>query len=592
MNVGLSRAREFLVLLASRSEMQSPYLRPLLGDLRPRVLKHVGSAFKWIEVPSARANDVAEVTAMDPSLLGWQILQRKAMRPVLSFDQQRLCGYRMDGKPRLVRGVAGSGKTAVLAHWLAKTLGTEAVESGAKLWVVYANKALATLLSESAELAWSEQNPEAAFPWHRVEILHIRDVLTRLLPQVGQFLKHDDFDYDRAAGEYLTRMAGKEIKPCCEALFVDEGQDLGSMTLKLLGKLVELRDPADQKNRAINIFYDNAQDVYGRGTPKWSEIDLNMQGRSTVMKESFRSTKPITEFAFNVLLRLCPEEANHADYRELIDRGLVVSEDREGAPWWDIRFTQISGPSPIFRKFADVNSQYHAIGTQLVHWIRAEGVKPSDICILFMGELSKRKLSSLLHRMLRENDIELEMPKSTIFNRNDQTVLATSPHSFKGYDSEIVVIPSIESFCTKVGQPLAQALYVAMTARTFPPRDLRCLFESRGQPGNFEYCRGVDGCDSTPNVRRAVPAESDDNVDILAELGEDRRSWLLALRKQYRLIHEPMLDVDGAILCEPLFWFELEGRRSACFKPGKPSQRVRHTLEDKQVTILEPGSPI
>lgn len=28
----------------------------------------------------------------------------------------------MDGKPRLVRGVAGSGKTIVLAHWLQKTV--------------------------------------------------------------------------------------------------------------------------------------------------------------------------------------------------------------------------------------------------------------------------------------------------------------------------------------------------------------------------------------------------------------------------------------------------------------------------------------
>ena len=181
------------------------------------------------------------------------------------------------------------------------------------------------------------------------------------------------------------------------------------------------------------------------------------------MKESFRSTKPITELAFNVLLRLCPEEANHPDYRELIDRGLVASGDRGGTPWWDIRFTQVSGPAPSFTKYHDMNAQYQAIGTQLIRWIKDEGVRPSDICILHMGELPERKLSSVVLRMLKDHGIELEILKGATFDCNDQAVLATSPHSFKGYDAEIVVIPNVESFCTRVGQPLSQALYVAMT---------------------------------------------------------------------------------------------------------------------------------
>ena len=33
-NVGLSRAREFVLLLASRAEMNEPYLRPLLDNAR------------------------------------------------------------------------------------------------------------------------------------------------------------------------------------------------------------------------------------------------------------------------------------------------------------------------------------------------------------------------------------------------------------------------------------------------------------------------------------------------------------------------------------------------------------------------------
>ena len=51
-NVGLSRAREFVLLLASRAEMREPYLKPLTFDLAPRILKWSGRSHKWVEVPA------------------------------------------------------------------------------------------------------------------------------------------------------------------------------------------------------------------------------------------------------------------------------------------------------------------------------------------------------------------------------------------------------------------------------------------------------------------------------------------------------------------------------------------------------------
>lgn len=54
-----------------------------------------------------------------------------------------------------------------------------------------------------------------------------------------------------------------------------------------------------------------------------------MRGRSSVMQESFRSTKPITEFALNVLYRLQPSEKG-GDHAELTDRGLIERIDRGG----------------------------------------------------------------------------------------------------------------------------------------------------------------------------------------------------------------------------------------------------------------------
>src|SRR5262249_51767915 len=155
-----------------------------------------------------------------------QISQRKLLRPVLSYDQQRLCELPMDGKPRLVRGVAGSGKTLVLGHWLRKTLDRIADKPDAKIWAVFANNALRQLLYETIESAWRDDKGEEPFPWQRVEVLHIYDLLSLLLREVGTSMKHFSFDYDIASGSYLKAMSGQTIKPRCHALFADEGQDL------------------------------------------------------------------------------------------------------------------------------------------------------------------------------------------------------------------------------------------------------------------------------------------------------------------------------------------------------------------------------
>src|SRR5262249_44054125 len=153
-NVGLSRAREFVLILASRAEMSEPYLRPLLDTLAPRVLKRTGRAVTWAEAPAQVTFAVAPEIAANPDLLGNQLALRKALRPVMSKEQQQLCGRDIDGKPHLVRGVAGSGKTIVMAHWLQKTVRKLAGQPDAKVWAVYATAALHRFIADAIEEAW------------------------------------------------------------------------------------------------------------------------------------------------------------------------------------------------------------------------------------------------------------------------------------------------------------------------------------------------------------------------------------------------------------------------------------------------------
>ena len=51
--------------------------------------------------------------------------------------------------------------------------------------------------------------------------------------------------------------------------------------------------------------------------------------------------------------------------------------------------------------------------------------------------------------------MDLQVQRNQDFAFDERTVVATSPHSFKGYDSEIVVIPSVETILCRWKDPFA-----------------------------------------------------------------------------------------------------------------------------------------
>jgi len=77
------------------------------------------------------------------------------------------------------------------------------------------------------------------------------------MPEVRLSSESFQFDYDAAAAAYLDRKAVEDIEPRCDALFIDEAQDMGPKTRKLLTSIVRQSDDDDENSRSVNIFYDN-----------------------------------------------------------------------------------------------------------------------------------------------------------------------------------------------------------------------------------------------------------------------------------------------------------------------------------------------
>lgn len=352
------------------------------------------------------------------------------MKPVLSQKQQRLANLELDGKPRLVPGVAGSGKSIVLCNWLARTAQRLSETKNARIWAVYANRSLHRLLRESIESVWTQLNAgnlfgPSAFPWQKVSLLHVNDVLAGMLPSASMSMDLFGFDYDRAAKEFLNRQEANDLLPRCNALFIDEAQDMGPSTLRLLPSTIERSDAEDTNGRSAHIFYDNAQNVCDTKTPKWSEFGLEMRGRSTIMRESFRSTTPITELAVNVLNRLSDHAERH-DQQELLSPGLLEPAIRKGQEWLHVRFNQVEGPKPIYRTYDDRSSEISGIAGHLKYAIQQEGISPADICLIYNGKAGQI-LESQLKPKLAEFGGELSPQTNRPFERQSNTLVATTP---------------------------------------------------------------------------------------------------------------------------------------------------------------------
>ncbi len=505
-NVGLSRAKEAVILLASRNEMDEPHLRPLLESLSPRVLRRHSGQVRWEKVEVAAAKTLPSAESPSENNLGGQIAKRKVLQPILSQEQQRLSNLDLDGKPRLVRGVAGSGKTIVLSNWLAKTARRMSDETNARIWAVYANRSLHKLLRESIEGAWKGSGNFSEFPWQNVSLMHVKDVLAGLLPSVSLSMDTFEFEYDRAAEEFLNRQDEATMLPRCQALFIDEAQDMGPNTLRLLLSLVEQTNHEDRNSRSAHIFFDNAQNIYGRKTPKWSEFGLDMRGRSTIMRESFRSTQPITELAVNLLHQLSPESNLH-DHKELVSLGLIERTERGGEEWLQVRFNQVQGPKPFVQKFDSRNEEVTVLGNDIIRLVKKEGVAPADICLIYNGKSVARLLETKLAPRLAEIGVALSVQTNRPFERQPNTLLVTTSHSFKGYDAEVVLIPCADQYTTQDGQILSANLYVAMTRA----RSLLGIYSlNSGEAAARKLSDALERCIAALNSPPLIDCEGDE----------------------------------------------------------------------------------
>jgi hypothetical protein len=405
----------------------------------------------------------------------------------LSEEQKALSRMEFEGSQRLIRGVAGSGKSVVLANLVARHLHRDLDSLQRPLWtdhrprvaVTCFNRALVEFLRKKITTAYREQTLNAEIPGDILTVTHFNNLLYNAIRERGWPLDYISIgafpngterasQYRLQIEEWSRQDPGGYASRCFDTIFVDEGQDFEPEEFRLLLDLIRPHPKTGEK--PIIIFYDDAQNLYGRTRPVWRDVGINVVGeRTQVLKECFRNTRQTVELGLNVLLGsfASPEmkalTRTFADIAYLKERNLV-EEDGTGVR---VRFSERNGEPARVTAFDDEASEMDWIVREVSHLVRDEGVRPEDVLIVFYrpSTFDHARLESLLASSLPglefvrphgENSLDKDC---YIFQPGKMTV--STVYGSKGYDAPVVFLVGADRFGTDI-QGRA-AFYVAAT---------------------------------------------------------------------------------------------------------------------------------
>lgn len=410
---------------------------------------------------------------VDERKLGNYVDEMVALDKYFSTEQQELCRLPVGEYPRLIRGVAGSGKTVVLAEMVARLVNRKTSQpddmfsgpsNNPRIAVVCFNRSLVKFIQRKVRDSYRQLTMEA-LPSDIVCTTHYNGLLWHLIhdekiPIEYISVKSVDDDAQRASmyRERLRQFAAQNREwheaTLFDAIFVDEGQDFVPEEYQLLLDLIKPNSQTGEK--PIVIFYDDAQNLYARPRPNWRQIGIDVQrgDRARVMKECFRNTREIVELAFNVLLgsqappNMRVQTRTYADVNYLKQGGLV----EEHGDHFRVRFAERTFRKPTVHKFRSRSQEKQWIANEVVRLVEEEQVRPEDILVLFHRKQDFEDLSNVIAGRAHNSSIKGFIQPygrnpdrdSYIFREGHLTISTT--HGAKGYDAQIVFLAGADLF--------------------------------------------------------------------------------------------------------------------------------------------------
>ncbi|AGA34924.1 DNA helicase II; NERD domain-containing protein [Thioalkalivibrio nitratireducens DSM 14787] len=352
---------------------------------------------------------------------------------VMDLQQEQLARSLGEGH-RVIHGVAGSGKTMILAYrclHLARAMNRP-------ILALCFNVPLATRLEALLrEQGLEDQVSVRSFhAWCRSQLVHYH------VP-----LPSDGKDYADQLVQRVIKAVDRQQIPAGQygAVLIDEGHDFAAHWLKLLAQMV---DPA---TNALLLLYDDAQSIYGksrRGKFSFKSVGIQAQGRTTILKLNYRNTTEVLRLA-------------HAFAKDVLT---PADADEDGVPLVLPESSARHGPPPELVRLPSFSAEADYIADRLCA-LHGEGTPWRDMAIVYRNHFMGEKLTSRLAAAGVPVDWLHRSHDSRRYRTGEDSVKVVTFHSSKGLEFPVVAIPGMGYLPHEHDDPEDEVrlMYVAMT---------------------------------------------------------------------------------------------------------------------------------
>jgi len=357
---------------------------------------------------------------------------------VMDMHQEQIARSLGEGH-RIIRGVAGSGKTLILA-FRAEHLARSATKP--VLILCYANGIAGRL-----EDAMQNRGVE-----HRVQVMTFHGWCYRMLRTYGIAVpsERDYPDYDQrlaaSVSEVVKAVDQGHIPPeQYDAVFIDEAHDFEPQWLALAARMVNPR------TKALMVVYDDIQAIYkGRERPVWKQLGIEASGRTTILKVNYRNTSQILGFARRFAADVIGAPGTTAGDEQAI----LIPEDAGR-----------QGLEPEVRKCVSIEAEAHGVAEWLLGRKKAGYEWPQMACLY-----PEHWIGEKVAQILAKHEVPVDLVKN---NRNristrKMAVRLLSMHTAKGLEFPCVAIAGL-GFLGRRGEPIEDGVrltYVGVTRAT------------------------------------------------------------------------------------------------------------------------------
>jgi len=357
---------------------------------------------------------------------------------IIDLQQEQLARSLSDGH-RVIHGVAGSGKTMILAYRC-----QHLAQFGNKpILVLCFNVSLAAKLRQVVQ-----EDPNKI---SRIKVRHFHGWCMDLLKKYN-IPRPDSREYQGEAytNELVNRVIAAvdaKLIPAgtYDAVMLDEGHDFKPEWLKLIAQMV------NPETNSLLILYDDAQNLYGEKRDKkfsFKSVGIQAQGRTTILKLNYRNTEQVLKVAYEFAKEVMQSTTGDDDQVVLVE---PASAGRQGTM-----------PDLIKLPSFDHEVDYLAQRVQQLH---ERGIPWNEIAIIYR----LRFMGDRIYHHFQKMQIPIEWvnanSESRNYHPNEPSIKLMTMHSSKGLEFPVAYIPGIGYMPDEYNTPAEEArlLYVAMT---------------------------------------------------------------------------------------------------------------------------------